>query len=305
MRTPWIRRCAYLGLGLAVSSAVAVSGCGDEPERPVTATVSKHRAAAEPRYPLESYQLPDSEMRTILSARRVLEIRCMHRLGFRGDDFGGLIAVDYDETSKNQLLGFLDPAVARANGYHQPGDRAPAADSADRDIARDPRERSAMAGSVPTVNDRPVPQGGCSGAALRELQEGAGDLPIDPRLLGAEAQQRAQQDPRLRDALGNWRACMRKRGMKFDAPWLAEQGNGAWRRGRDGWYHTDPTRAEKLTATADAECRADTNLLDTWITVQSEHQNRLIAQHRAELEQAKRCLAKWLDNAARAVREGP
>ncbi|TCO54068.1 hypothetical protein [Actinocrispum wychmicini] len=305
MTTPWIHRHTRLGLGLtAVISAVVVAGCGGGQDQPVTTAGPVVRAAADVHYPLDSYQISDADMGTVLAARRVFEIRCMRRLGFTGDEFAGLIAVDYDETTKSQMLTFLDPTAARERGYHKPGDRAPAA-TGPKGAPEQPGERSAMSGSVQTVNGIPVPQGGCGEEALRNLKEGAGDPPIDVRSLSGDAQEQTLRDPRLHTALQAWSSCMGKAGMDYDAPWSAEEGNGAWQRNRDGWYHNDPTPAEIRTATVDVDCRARTNILGTWIAVQSDYQNQLIHQHQEQLTRAKTCLTRWLATARAAVNSGP
>jgi hypothetical protein len=255
-------------------------------------------------YPLDRYGPSDTQMMVITKARRIFEIRCMHSLGFHGNNFADLIPVGFNETAKGQFITYLDPATAARYGYHSPQDRAPAVTMAPsrsaRFIAEENLQAAVIDGHVKTVNGHAVPAGGCRDEGLRRLEEGtSGNLPMDPRYLMAQSQLKAITDPRMQRTIADWSSCMKASGYAYSTPFAAERA-AAGPVGLDGYFHTSPTALERRIATADAACRAKVNLTGMWVAVESAYQDRMIASYRTKLDQARKIIAIWLHNAQAA-----
>jgi hypothetical protein len=304
-----------------VSIAVLVGGAGAASGLTGTTPVARAAASAEPAlaavsvvtsaamisYPLDEYGPSDSQITTIMKARRIFEIRCMNSLGFQGSNFPALLQTNFNETAKGQFLTFLDPASARLSGYGYVPDPQSARVSparSQKDISADNLQAAVMNGYVKNVNGHRVPAGGCTDEGLRSLEKGtSGKLPIDPRYLMLQSQTKAIADPRMRQTMAAWSSCMSASGYSYGTPFQAEAAT-AGPRGIDGNFHAAPTALERRTATADATCRSKVNLLGKWVAVESAYQRKLIIQNHATLDQSHKIITTWLRNATAVVALG-
>jgi hypothetical protein len=312
----WIY-AALTAIAVTTGAALVATGlvAGSTPEaaraasaQPALGVIPMVHSAAAISYPLGKYGPSDSQMSAIMKARRIFEVRCMHRLGFAGNTFADLLTTSFNETAKGQILTFLDPASARRNGYHASSDRQLTADTALRpsrqSIAADNLQAAVIEGHVKAVHGHAVPVGGCRDEGLRSLEKGtSGNLPIDPRFLMFESQVKAISDPRLKETIAAWRSCLKARGYSYATPFQAEN-TTAGRRGIDGYFHTNPTALERSTATADATCRVKVNLLGMWVATESAYQNQLIVHYRLKLNLDRKIIRVWLRNAEAALALG-
>jgi hypothetical protein len=90
-----------------------------------------------------------------------------------------------------------------------------------------------------------------------------------------QALQWTQSDPRIVAVNKAWSRCMTARGYGYGTPQEAAQKN----------WPSAPTTAEIATAVADVTCKAQTNLTNTWLTVEAAYQLALIDQNLTALSQ--------------------
>jgi hypothetical protein len=139
-----------------------------------------------------------------------------------------------------------------------------------------------------------VPDGGCIGEADRRLA-GLAPAGADPRLgnrLQLESFQVSKRDGRVRDAFRAWSACMRRAGYEYATP-LTVAGDPQFAGNR-------PSQREIAVARADVSCKASTNVIGIWFTVESAYQNAWIGQHATAMRACRDALAAQI-RAARAL----
>jgi hypothetical protein len=100
-----------------------------------------------------------------------------------------------------------------------------------------------------------------------------------------------QTDPRIRAVFRAWSACMARHFYHYASPSQVEGHH--WR--------TPPNKAEIATAVADVTCKAQTNLLNTWLAVEAAYQQALIGQNLATLSQLQANFAPLLRRADAAL----
>jgi hypothetical protein len=100
-----------------------------------------------------------------------------------------------------------------------------------------------------------------------------------------------QTDPRIRAVIRAWSRCMARHYYHYSSPSQVEGHH--WR--------TPPNRAEIATAVADVTCKAQTNLLNTWLAVEAAYQQALIGQNLAALSQLQANFAPLLRRADAAL----
>ena len=157
-----------------------------------------------------------------------------------------------------------------------------------------------LAGDVPgnskpisTFHGLPVPKGGCLGEAAAKLTAQGGSVTDSPQAvdINFEDYQHSMTDDRLRAAFQQWSNCMRAKGYSYPTP------NDATNDRR--WKETaTASAAEIATATADASCRQQTNIIGTWFTVESAYEDQAIQADLGRLNQVKLGIAAVVKNAA-------
>jgi hypothetical protein len=118
---------------------------------------------------------------------------------------------------------------------------------------------------------------GCFNQAIAEVYGRlGGNLNPDPvPVIALQASQWAQTDPRVLAVERAWSRCMARRGFSFGTPLQAQQHS----------WPSAPTTGEVATAVADVSCKTQTNLPNTWLTVEAAYQAALVGQNLTALSQ--------------------
>ncbi len=268
------RRPARLVATMAL--AAILTGCspaaapgGAEPAEPPVGAVPTILSSTGLRLPVEDY-LPTTEQSDRLARARLSLIHlCMSRFGFEysvkpvpSGDYGPVNLTD-------RRYGITDAGLARIFGYGLgPRDPARAVRPERPEIGAD--GQNVLSGQGRTVvNGAPVPEGGCIGEADRRLTD---PIPSSVAIrhgsqLQFESFAQSREDSRVQNAFSAWSACMAEAGYHYADP-LATA--------------ADPSFAETVNgqqiavALADIDCKASTNLVGIWYTIESAYQRRAI-----------------------------
>ncbi|MET8628687.1 hypothetical protein ABZW30_33925 [Kitasatospora sp. NPDC004669] len=240
--------------------------------------------------PIEEYLYSTDQLDQVADARDKLTAQCMQRYGLQFTPTsrpqprqGGQATHRYD---------VVDPA----RGYRLPGP-APANPTPPTMAAE---EITVLAGNVPgnskpitTYHGLPVLKDGCLGEADSKLTAQGGSV-TDAQLavgINFDNYQRSMTDGTLQAAFHRWSECMKPRGYSYAAPTDA-MGDKRWK------GTVTPSPEEIATATADAACRQQTNVVGTWFTVESAYEDQAIEANLGKLDQVRRGIAAVVRNAA-------
>ncbi|MFF2657182.1 hypothetical protein ACFVUH_07430 [Kitasatospora sp. NPDC058032] len=262
--------------------------------------------------PIEAYLLTTEQSKQLVAARTALTNRCMARFGFvvtppPAPPGGGSMA-----KSLTQRRYFVtDVAEAAQYGYtsktptsDEKPSRAPEPPAYLLALTGSPDGRAAvLPGQTPQgdgkeVNGQKVPPGGCIGEASGRLgataENGNGgdtQLALDVKNTGWK---QSQADTRLLAAFSAWSGCMKAKGYDYPTPIAATD---------DPQWQTLGAASEKArqTATADATCKAEHNVVGIWFTVESAYESALIEQNAEALRAVKQDIDKRVKLAAQAL----
>lgn len=289
---------------LAVLAALTAGGCttpASPSESPALGEVPVVRDAddlAALDLPLDPYHVDTEALLDRMNrAWDVLTQRCIRRYGLRWPTSPEHVPPEGPEHMER--YGIIDADVVAEFGYHQP----PQPGVTDDDGAGQSWSVAAddvMTGGVERYDGKPVPDGGCNGAAMRELgteppQGGPPKAPLSRRLAG-RAYEQALADPRLDPAVAEWRDCMTAAGYDYDSPLDA---------GRDRAWYAEPgaSKPEIATARADLDCRVRSNYAGMFYALDAAYQREAVAAHRAELRELREEAAEIDRNARRVLGE--
>jgi hypothetical protein len=257
--------------------------------------------------PLDSYeQVAGNEQQVLVEASSLLTQRCMASRGF-----------SYTETAQpskelsslqeteNSPVGLTSLSQAQTYGYATPkggkGGGGPmffgiVSGQVFGQALRDkgPAWVAALLGFSPGPGQqRPGRHEGCAQLVTSELYgPDRGSSNPDPVPgIAFQALQWTQNDPRILAADKAWSACMTRRGLRYRTPQQAAQHN----------WPSAPTPAEIATAVADVTCKTQTNLTNTWLTVEAAYQLALIGQNLTALSQLQASFATLLRRAEALV----
>lgn len=193
----------------------------------------------------------------------------------------------------DRRYGITDVGLARSFGYGLgPRDPARAVRPARPEIGADGENvLSGQGRSV--VNGIAVPEGGCIGEADRNLTE-PGTSSVDIRKgnqLNLESFAQSRQDSRVQAAFRSWSACMEQAGYHYADPLAAAA---------DPAFAGTPDPQQIAVALVDIDCKARTDLVGIWFTVESAYQRRAIDADAAAFAAAKEAIVAR-DRAATAV----
>ncbi|HET8683380.1 MAG TPA: hypothetical protein VFM54_16160 [Micromonosporaceae bacterium] len=283
-------------LALAACSSTGVAG----PAEPPVGEVPTLLASVGLRLPVEDYLQTTEQGDRLGAARLVLIRRCMARFGI---DYTvkPLPASGYGPRSlTDRRYGITDLALARTAGYGL-GPRDPKLAARPERPKIGPDGQTVLSGrGRSVVNGLPVPDGGCIAEADRALDQVV-PAGTDVRI-GNQLQLRtfevSRNDSRVRAAFAAWSACMSGSGYLYDDP-LTVMGDPAFT-GEDPAHAGRPSPAELAVAAADIGCKARTNLVGIWFTVESAYQRREIDPDRARFVAAREAIAAR-DRAAAAI----
>lgn len=260
---------------LAVLVAAVAVGTGCAGHAPAAARVVLDSRSL--RLPLDAYRLSAGEQVRVTDAEdRVVRV-CMHRFGLtppRRPDTAPLGPTTHTE----RRYGLTDPKLAARDGYHL-GNRDPRTAPRRPTPHLSPAQELVLFGSAAgsarhEYAGRPVPEGGCLGAADRRVgvDDEAADL-VDK--LDAASVLDARHKPAVKAAFRDWSACMRADGFDYAMPW--DPANDPRFTGRT----SSPT--EIRVATADVACKKKTNVVGVWYAADVALQRVSIDRHRYAL----------------------
>ncbi|MEU1376864.1 hypothetical protein ABZ442_24845 [Streptomyces triculaminicus] len=268
---------------LAVTSVSASSGdAGQEARWP--ARTPQTGIAAGMSLPLERYLIAYADDVAFSKATYKLDKACMTGFGLALPDTRPGSAPPPAATSANmpRRYGITDAALARAHGYHLAEDDTATADGTDDETPLTERQlqvlhggsRSSGTAAPASIGGKPVPAGGCASESVRRLGGGL-DEDLASELTG-ESFDTSRADARVRTVLAAWSACMGGKGYQVTDPLVAARVTSA-----------TATPEEIRRAVDDVTCKQPTGLVKTWFAVETEIQNKLLAQHRDALEATK------------------
>jgi hypothetical protein len=293
------RRWRYYPIILAgVLASVALAACSrtgpQRSDEPPIGAVPVVRSVADIVLPLDAYLSTPEQRRVIGNAVDLLGRTCMARLGL--DWPGSRSTATGNPLPRNERrYSIIDPAKAAVQGYH-----APQILQAQQDVEHQPTKLApavadAWTGDGPrTYNGRTIPEGGCSGEAMRLLSQGAKQ--VDPGLaeqLQLDSFARTRNDSRVAHVFATWSACMKKRGYDFGDPFAAVRAQQL--------QPAQVIKEEIATAVADVDCKRQTNLAGVMLAVETAYQQRMIGEHTTELADLKTLMDTQLAAATRVL----
>lgn len=283
----------------AVAAMTAVTACqagtGTAGHEPSLGRIPRPAALADIVTPLDAYIGTGPQRQAEARAEDLLVRVCMRHLGL---DWPTEPTREVRMTLQAWDLGFLDPRTVPRYGYHPPGLEADLSVSVGGPAggARvvSGVSKAAYAGTPdPALAGKPVPPGGCSARAQRELDRGAPAADAGFAIDSADsAGQRALTDSRVVAVTSQWSTCMRGKGLRYRSPYDARD-DPRWSLA-DGDPAPPATdsgppggSAELRTAAADLACRQKVNYLGVRLAVISAYEHRAIDAHRSEFARVK------------------
>ena len=241
--------------------------------------------------PFDEYRHSTREVNTIERAAAMVAKDCMHRFG-QDWTVPASDAADPSIHSESGRYGVIDQVEVSQRGYHAAEEQTKPSDKVQQQPALDAVMVYTGKGAS-TLNGQSIPEGGCLGEARRKLAEGAPSsmsgaefVELDYQLFSV-----AQADGRVREAMKHWRECMAESGYDYADVWAA---NNDVR-----WSEPTPSAEEIATAKTDVACKTRTNLVSTWLAVETAYQRRVIAERADEFDALKTRMRVIIDNASR------
>ncbi|GAA1403495.1 hypothetical protein GCM10009639_48400 [Kitasatospora putterlickiae] len=287
------------------------AGAGLSVAPPSVSAVPTLVQAEDKALPIEAYLLTGEQGRQLATAKNALTDRCMARFGFTSIEPPAPSGAGGATTNLTQRRYFVTNATEAAQyGY---GSKTPVTNAKPSAAPKPPAYELALTGSpngaiaiMPgqtpqggqDVNGQKVPPGGCLGEASGKLgaapannNGGDAQLALDVKDTGWK---QSQTDPRLLAAFSAWSGCMKAKGYNYPTPMAATD---------DPQWQTLGASSEKArqTATADATCKAEHNVVGVWYTVESAYETALIEQNAEALSAIKQDIDKRVKLAAEAL----
>jgi hypothetical protein len=231
--------------------------------------------------PIDQY-VPDTQLiLQLVRAERAKQIACL-----RGGDDDRSIEWPLDEEAvlsflgdghvediRSELWGFFDPKNASRLGYGRAGGDLGALPSG---VPPGVTPDEFAACSLSVHGSFPLGNGGGAFSARypSALPDGGPPVPSG--------------DSRVDTVVGAWSTCMKKRGFDYPDPVSAEF-DPRW-----GVGASDGSAEQIATATADMDCKAETNLVGIELAVQSAYDQEYIESHREALENMAEVIADYI-----------
>jgi hypothetical protein len=252
--------------------------------------------------PLDSYeQVAVQEQQALAAAGDQLTARCMAAAGFSypaaAQPGAGAANV---QSIEGAGYGVASVTEAETYGYSQAGPGVPPGSlvALPGFVAEQQKHgaawTSALLGFVPGARAGARQHTGCLQAADTALYGSLNGNPNPDPVPGIalQAAQWTQSYPLVVAVERAWSACMARSGFSYRNPGQAQDRN---------WPAT-PTPAEIATAVADVRCKAQTNLVNTWLTVEAAYQAALISQNLTALDRLQASFGKLLTRAETLLR---
>ncbi|MFJ3939344.1 hypothetical protein [Streptomyces parvus] len=308
-----VRRIFFVSAATA-SLALFTAGCGQHEannSQVVTADGTAESEAAAPKVftenwppsvpsaglakgmslPLEQYMVSYADEIAVQQARDVAEIACMRRYGFanwRTEDLGTSPPPADNASNMPRRYGLTVLLEAQKYGYRVPGSNRESTPPPEQEVpdAGKVLQGAETSGEARSFKGKELPEGGCSGEVERKV--GSLDTELVERLSG-ESFERSQQVPAVKAAMARWSGCMNARGYDVNTVWDASDLASA----------NTPTASSKEIeiATAEVECKQETDLVKVWFTEESAIQRQLITDQKPLLDRAQKSSKSTLDAA--------
>jgi hypothetical protein len=251
--------------------------------------------------PTDDYRPSAAQQNVVADAVQLRITACMSEYGFTWIVPAGHVA---EGSQVDRLYGVADLSVAQAYGYHPPPAGGQPTKGTHPRPSVPPTELLVLSGSSNgmsgaetsspgSYNGKPIPVGGCSGRARREV---TGVDEIDPdRVADAitvTMWERSKTDTRVVKVVRAWSDCMQRSGYRYASPLDAGVDHPEW------LQSPSAGAAEIRTAVADVGCKRSTNLIGVWFTVESAYERLAIQPHLPELTDAKN---RWKQAARKAA----
>ena len=259
--------------------------------------------------PLDVYEeVASQEQNALAEAQTLLTQQCMTARGFSypapASPDNGLTALQGIE---DDPFGLTSLARAETYGYAQPKGSSPQGPGIIGFVGAGlfvgvlnhsgPAYTMALFGFAPGSGAGPPRHQGCYQQSVAEVYGRLGGNPNpDPvPMIALQASQWAQTDPRVLAVERAWSRCMARHGYSYGTPLQAQQHN----------WPSAPTTGEVATAVADVSCKTQTNLPNTWLTVEAAYQSALVAQNLTALSQLQANFQALLQRAEGLLSGGP
>jgi len=281
---------AALALSGCASRVTGSDGAGPAPTGPVPVLLDSVHL----RLPVQDYQLTDAQATLVSRGRMLLVERCMHRFGVNYTAPQTAPGGYGPRSLTDRRYGITDAALAARYGYRL-GDRDPALQKRPPARSLEPDAQTVLTGEGRSrIHGMAVPDGGCIGEADQHLARLAppGADPWLGNRLQLESFQVSVRDQRVQDVFRAWSACMRRAGYEYASPRTVA--------GDPQFVGSRPGQHEIAVARADVRCKASTNVIGIWFTVESAYQSGWIRQHAVAMRSCRDALAAQV-RAARAL----
>lgn len=260
--------------------------------------------------PLDAYGLVSEEDRVVLEkAGQIATAQCMKAKNF---EVPPEKAKSPEQRKKPVTAGFglIDREQAQTSGYLPAGGVRVRAGSAaevdelnkqlglsskEEDIAKYGKPwYEAMYGADSPSGDKGP--GGCVEALSAIDKEVMGNADIDlPARLSTEARSKTSAHEKVAAAAKAWSDCMKSKGFSYGTPQQAQEKK---------W--PQPVGQEEIaTATADVDCKTQTNYAAVWLYVETEYQRVFVERNAAALAELSNRNAARVAKAREIIAKGP
>ncbi|MEU4931018.1 hypothetical protein AB0G54_31715 [Streptomyces yokosukanensis] len=205
-----------------------------------------------------------------------------------------------DAANMVRRYGVSDTETAARYGYHPAPDMVPAAPASTQPMSD--AESSVFLGDTPqpgssgpapkSYKGQEIPSHGCSGEAERKLGKGLQERL--PENINDASFQQSMSTPQVTAVFRSWSTCMKKHGYSFQTPLEPLRDRLA----------DSSSAAEIEMAKTDVACKQKTNLIGTWVAMESAIQKELIEKNQEALAQVRATAQKTLERSAKVIAEG-
>lgn len=300
----------WLRLLVVTSAIVGVGACASESSEPPLGPRLEVGDMAGFKLPLDAYIA--SPVGEVIEAENVLVNTCMAEFGLAGKYLDAYLP-DTGPPPNERRYWLVKASDAATLGYESPW-----ADVVRKKLESthdwSPFEEALLIGNGPTIHEgRQIPDGGCLGAARRQLAQGTPELPkmdgapvLEDRsgtstsmiadYLAGKTHKDMLNDSRVTSAVDGWRTCMADLGFAYESPRDANN---------DPKWDGDSASAEEIaTATADVTCKRQVDLASTMATVETAYQNRALAENQEALDTIEQANTIRSNNALSVLENG-
>ncbi|MFF2022378.1 hypothetical protein ACFVW2_11325 [Streptomyces sp. NPDC058171] len=248
--------------------SLSLVGCSDpgsggtaDGARPPAAT----RQATALVFPIDSYQLSESDRNTVSEAVDILIRDCMKQ---SGHDWRVVRAPQQEVNWMNRLrYGVIEIEVAKTYGYRTSAELLFSDES--RQFRADIKERrSELTKSEWETSWK------CRQEADAHIDRGVNVQQTNYQKFRKQSYEGAQRDPDVVRAVAEWRSCMKDAGFPYASPDAAAE-DPRWRQ-EEGEPSTYRAPEEIATAVADVTCKNKVRLVDRRFAAEKAHGQRII-----------------------------